>query len=301
MAIDAIERTVANVDLAENDPQDYVQAYDARMAMHPTRICQDSAEAAALRPRKPMSISANVGKAGPDIPQTKASRDRRAEKSTFRRKVASGAHVSPVRKDKEILAQGIEDDDFTQEPTDSTCKLDLQGPICDVDTAVIYNNSRKEHLEAIVNYCKNKLDGKYFTPSTRQADFVAPEEICDYFQRWLNGKLTSSMIMQVLHLFNFGADVWIACSEDAILTSRTKPRWSKDHARVILPSCHDGHWTLFCVDAISREISHHDSNIGAMTVKRERFQSDMKAHIKKCIHAEYRRASTYSMFNGVGI
>ena len=183
-----------------------------------------------------------------------------------------------------LKTRGVDD---AQESTDGSCRPDLQGAICDVGTAVTCNGSGGEYLEAIVDYCKKKFNGKYFTPS--KADFVAPEEMCDYFQRWLNGKLSTPMIMQVLKLLNLGSTVLVAQSEDAILTSRRKPQWPKGYARVILPSCHDGHWTLFCVDTSSREIHHFDSRVTIEEqAKRKRFQSDMKAHIKKCIHSDYR-------------
>ena len=102
--------------------------------------------------------------------------------------------------------------------------------------------------------------------------------------------------MQVLYLFDFGPNMLVASSEDAILNSQRKPQWSGNSAYIILPSYHEEHWTLFCVDTVAKEIFHYNSNAGAASqaqAKRKQFQSNMKAHIKKCIYADYQRAAIY--------
>ena len=195
------------------------------------------------------------------------------------------------------------DVNLTEQATADALERDLRGPICNID-AITRNGSEGNKLSAIVEYCKAAFVRSYFTPSEGRADYVSPDEINHYFQTWFDGKLSTSMIMQVLYLFDFGPNVLVASSEDAILNSQRKPRWSGNPARVILPSCHEGHWTLFCVDTVVKEIFHYDSNAGAASqaqAKRKQFQSNMKAHIKKCIHADYRRAAIYSIQDTVDL
>ena len=165
-------------------------------------------------------------------------------------------------KDESKSAHEVLDVDLTEQTTADALKRDLRGPICNVD-AIIRNGSEGNKLSAIVEYCKAAFVESCFTLSEGRADYVPPNEINHYFQTRLDGKLSTSMIVQVLYLFNFGPNVFVASSEDAILNSQRKSRWPGNSARVILPSYYEEHWTLFCVDTVAREIFHYDSNAGA--------------------------------------
>ena len=212
----------------------------------------------------------------------------------------SETHVST------LVADTTQTIDLTREDVETAGfdRLNLQGPICYIDNIANKHETDGERLRAITSYCKMTFAGHFFTPTLGNADFVDSEETNIYFETWLNGRLSTSMVMQVLYLLSFSPNVFVAHSEDAIISPsslrRKTPLWPKDskHTHVILPSCHEHHWTLFCVDKISKEILHYDSNPGSERAQTN-FLRDMEAHIKRCIHGNYKKPQKYTVRNVV--
>ena len=124
-------------------------------------------------------------------------------------------------------------------------------------------------LQHQIQACKDSFHGQTFiVPTDGHIETVNPDEICDFFSQFEEGRWLSNFNLMPL-MFSFPWPPTTLLLHSSYMPKRNqnqstrvhKKRWPLDssHDRVILPCCFGEHWILFDVNLEDRSLRQYDS------------------------------------------